>query len=172
MEMNYDEQVRHLFNIVKIKVTDSCCYTDAPPGKAIIVNIGIAADVSQCKIEEELDTKIYPGTEVMADVGTHHFVKSSQAGASVLVPQPSADPHDPLVRSLLSNILIVANLTVLELVSLLENFSYGNSNWCQFYARAWPFSSSAYVSSVNEIVRRQPTKRGAIHWGLHFGPWI
>lgn len=29
----------------------------------------------------------------MADVGSHHFVKS---GAGVLVPQPSADPHDPL----------------------------------------------------------------------------
>jgi MFS family permease len=29
----------------------------------------------------------------MADVGSHHFVKS---GSGVLVPQPSADPHDPL----------------------------------------------------------------------------
>jgi hypothetical protein len=30
----------------------------------------------------------------MADVGTHHFVKG--AHRTVLVPQPSADPHDPL----------------------------------------------------------------------------
>lgn len=44
-------------------------------------------------IEEELDTKIYPGTEIMRDVGTHHFVK---AGRDVLVPQPSDDLHDPL----------------------------------------------------------------------------
>ncbi|KAK5682513.1 hypothetical protein LTS10_005641 [Elasticomyces elasticus] len=29
----------------------------------------------------------------MADVGSHHFVKG---GSQVLVPQPSADPHDPL----------------------------------------------------------------------------
>jgi hypothetical protein len=29
----------------------------------------------------------------MADVGSHHFVKG---GSHVLVPQPSADPHDPL----------------------------------------------------------------------------
>jgi hypothetical protein len=33
----------------------------------------------------------------MADVGTHHFVKSSEG---VLVPQPSDDPNDPLVCQL------------------------------------------------------------------------
>jgi hypothetical protein len=33
----------------------------------------------------------------MADVGTHHFVKSSAKSDRVLVPQPSQDPHDPLV---------------------------------------------------------------------------
>ena len=30
----------------------------------------------------------------MADVGSVHFVKGAH---DVLVPQPSADPHDPLV---------------------------------------------------------------------------
>ncbi|KAJ5417932.1 uncharacterized protein N7487_001482 [Penicillium crustosum] len=48
------------------------------------------------QIEEELGTTIYPGTEIMADVGTHHFVKSSAKSNRVLVPQPSQDPHDPL----------------------------------------------------------------------------
>ncbi|GAD92932.1 MFS transporter [Paecilomyces variotii No. 5] len=48
------------------------------------------------QLEEELDTKIYPGTEIMTDVGTHHFVKSSKSSDRVLVPQPSNDPHDPL----------------------------------------------------------------------------
>ncbi|KAK5706419.1 hypothetical protein LTR97_001407 [Elasticomyces elasticus] len=43
------------------------------------------------QIEEELHTEILPGTEIMADVGSHHFVKG---GSQVLVPQPSADPHD------------------------------------------------------------------------------
>jgi len=33
----------------------------------------------------------------MIDVGTHHFVKSSATSDRVLVPQPSDDPHDPLV---------------------------------------------------------------------------
>lgn len=34
----------------------------------------------------------------MKDVGTHHFVKNSAGNHSVLVPQPSDDKHDPLVR--------------------------------------------------------------------------
>lgn len=48
------------------------------------------------ELEQELHTEIYPGTEIMVDVGTHHFVKSSAGGHSVLVPQPSDDEHDPL----------------------------------------------------------------------------
>lgn len=49
------------------------------------------------EIEEELHTKIYPGTEIMRDVGTHHFVKAGGHGSrDVLVPQPSDDPRDPL----------------------------------------------------------------------------
>lgn len=46
------------------------------------------------QIEEELHTEILPGTEIMTDVGTHHFVKG--AGRTVLVPQPSDNPNDPL----------------------------------------------------------------------------
>jgi len=48
------------------------------------------------ELERELHTEIYPGTEIMTDVGTHHFVKSSVGGHAVLVPQPSDDEHDPL----------------------------------------------------------------------------
>lgn len=33
----------------------------------------------------------------MTDVGSHRFVKSSAKSDRVLVPQPSDDPHDPLV---------------------------------------------------------------------------
>lgn len=32
----------------------------------------------------------------MTDVGTHHFVKSKGSSDKVLVPQPSANPNDPL----------------------------------------------------------------------------
>lgn len=45
-------------------------------------------------LEQELQVEILPGTEVMADVGNHHFVKGAK---SVLVPQPSSDKNDPLV---------------------------------------------------------------------------
>ncbi|KAL9111186.1 MAG: hypothetical protein Q9187_007952 [Circinaria calcarea] len=48
------------------------------------------------QLEQELNVKIVPGTEVMTDVGTHHFIKSSSTSDRVLVPQPSDDPHDPL----------------------------------------------------------------------------
>ncbi|KAH8593063.1 putative MFS transporter [Bisporella sp. PMI_857] len=48
------------------------------------------------ELEEELHTRIYPGTEIMTDVGSHHFVKSSDNSHRVLVPQPSPDPNDPL----------------------------------------------------------------------------
>lgn len=50
------------------------------------------------RLEEELDIKIYPGTEIMRDVGSHNFIKSSANGDAVLVPQPSPSPHDPLVN--------------------------------------------------------------------------
>ena len=48
------------------------------------------------QLEQELNIQIVPGTEVMIDVGSHHFVKSSAGSDRVLVPQPSDDPHDPL----------------------------------------------------------------------------
>jgi hypothetical protein len=41
-------------------------------------------------------TDIVPGTEIMRDIGSHHFVKGRKGGATVLVPQPSNDQHDPL----------------------------------------------------------------------------
>ncbi|KAF7192853.1 putative MFS-type transporter [Pseudocercospora fuligena] len=45
------------------------------------------------ELENELHVDIVPGTEVMTDVGSHHFVKGK---SHVLVPQPSDDRHDPL----------------------------------------------------------------------------
>lgn len=50
-------------------------------------------DAELHQIEQELHTEILPGTEIMTDVGSHHFVKG---GSGVLVPQPSDNPHDPL----------------------------------------------------------------------------
>ncbi|KAL4936183.1 hypothetical protein BDV06DRAFT_233664 [Aspergillus oleicola] len=63
--------------------------------------------------EEQLGTTIYPGTEIMADVGTHQFVKSSANSGRVLVPQPSQDPHDPLLWSPFwkTSVMTIATLT-------------------------------------------------------------
>ncbi|KAK5115255.1 hypothetical protein LTR62_001455 [Meristemomyces frigidus] len=60
------------------------------------------------QIEQELQAEILPGTEIMTDVGTHHFVKG---GSHVLVPQPSADPHDPLNWSPMWKTLTIAAST-------------------------------------------------------------
>ena len=49
------------------------------------------------QLEQELNVRILPGTEIMMDVGEHHFVKSSASSDRVLVPQPSDSKHDPLV---------------------------------------------------------------------------
>ncbi|KAJ5704022.1 MFS transporter [Penicillium malachiteum] len=48
------------------------------------------------RLEDELQITIYPGTEIMTDVGTHHFVRQSGTSSTVLVPQSSLDPRDPL----------------------------------------------------------------------------
>ncbi|EME82910.1 uncharacterized protein MYCFIDRAFT_203446 [Pseudocercospora fijiensis CIRAD86] len=45
------------------------------------------------ELENELHVELLPGTELMTDVGSHHFVKGK---SHVLVPQPSDDSHDPL----------------------------------------------------------------------------
>ena len=36
------------------------------------------------QLEDELHTKIYPGTEIMSDVGSHHFVKAGDDLAIVV----------------------------------------------------------------------------------------
>ena len=53
------------------------------------------------QLEAELHVDLVPGTEIMTDVGSVHFVKGRHT--EVLVPQPSADPQDPLVRPPLRN---------------------------------------------------------------------
>ena len=69
----------------------------------------------------------------MADVGELHFVKSRGSSDRVLVPQPSSDPHDPLV-SLSKNILNVLLLT---------------RNLCgQNWKKTWKFSTMFIATMV------------------------
>jgi len=50
-------------------------------------------------VEMEKHVEMLPGTELMADIMGVHFVHAHNApDATVLVPQPTADIHDPLVR--------------------------------------------------------------------------
>ncbi|KAE9982096.1 hypothetical protein EG328_011199 [Venturia inaequalis] len=49
------------------------------------------------RIEQELHVEILPGTEIMTDLDSHHLLKG---GETVLVPQPTDDPNDPLNWSL------------------------------------------------------------------------
>lgn len=52
------------------------------------------------KIEQELHCELLPGTELMTEVAGVHLVHAHNApNAVALVPQPSSDPSDPLVRS-------------------------------------------------------------------------
>lgn len=80
----------------------------------------ILGDRTLQDIENELDITIYPGTEVMTDVGSHHFIKSSNSkeDGRVLVPQPSDDPLDPLNWTLLWKI---TTLLCVSFVSISQN---------------------------------------------------
>ena len=60
------------------------------------------------QLEEELHIEILPGTEIMADFGTHHFVKETGSKGPVLVPQPSNNPHDPLNWTRKRKVLIIS----------------------------------------------------------------
>lgn len=48
--------------------------------------------------EHDLDYEFLPGTELLTDIGDVHRVHAHNApNSTVLVPQPSASPDDPLV---------------------------------------------------------------------------
>ncbi|KAJ9606374.1 hypothetical protein H2200_009335 [Cladophialophora chaetospira] len=61
------------------------------------------------ELEETLHTALFPGTEVMTDVGGVHFKHS---GKTVLVPQPTDDPSDPLNWSFMWKMLSMAGMII------------------------------------------------------------
>lgn len=77
MDQNLDQRVRAPDTFIAVRPTDKSLQAVR-------------------ELEQELHTEIYPGTEIMTDVGTHHFVKAAAGQHSVLIPQPSDDQHDPL----------------------------------------------------------------------------
>jgi hypothetical protein len=51
-------------------------------------------------LEVEKHVEMLPGTEIIADIARARFVHAPNApNATVLVPQPTTNIHDPLVRS-------------------------------------------------------------------------
>ena len=54
-------------------------------------------DFAHAKMAEQ-DVELVPGTEVMTELSGMHLVHAhGSPGSVVLVPQPTSDPHDPLV---------------------------------------------------------------------------
>ncbi|KAL7917597.1 major facilitator superfamily domain-containing protein [Trichoderma austrokoningii] len=97
----------------------------------------ILGDRTLRDIENELDIAIYPGTEVMADVGSHHFIKSSnnREEGRVLVPQPSDDPLDPLNWTLLWK---MTTLLCVSFVSISQNLGpLANAPLFGLYMQEW-----------------------------------
>ena len=49
-------------------------------------------------VNGEDSVEVLPGTEIMADVAGSHFVHAyNTSDSTVLIPQPTSDPQDPLV---------------------------------------------------------------------------
>ncbi|KAF2480165.1 serine/threonine kinase 16 [Neohortaea acidophila] len=93
------------------------------------------------QIEKELNVEILPGTEIMTDVGSHHFVKGSR---HVLVPQPSSDPHDPLNWTPLWKSLAIISATT---VSFTQGFGPLS------LAPTFGYLIEAFHSNLTDVVR-------------------
>ena len=98
------------------------------------------------ELEQELHVEILPGTEVMTDVGSHHFVKGR---SHVLVPQPSDSPHDPLNWSPLWKTLCIVSATFATFtqgfgpLALAPMFPYYIKEFDSNLASVSPFQSRA-----------------------------
>lgn len=101
------------------------------------------------ELQQELHTEIYPGTEIMTDVGSHHFVKGSK-DHQVLVPQPSDDEHDPLVSLELDKILECRIDEYVELEPVMERFNDIHGHNGIILTGIRPFSTCAYVRVLHQ----------------------
>lgn len=68
--------------------------------------------------QSRLHVEIIPGTEILTDLEETHFIRGGRQGV-VLVPQPTSDPHDPLVRC---NTVLTKNCLIADIISELESF--------------------------------------------------
>ncbi|RFU79416.1 mfs transporter [Trichoderma arundinaceum] len=112
----------------------------------------ISEDRTMQDIENELDITIYPGTEVMIDVGPRHFIKSGKDGqdARVLVPQPSDDPLDPLNWT---NFWKITTILCASFVSISQNLGpLANAPLFGLYMQEWNVSLEDAVQTTASAV--------------------
>ncbi|TKA55492.1 hypothetical protein B0A49_11454 [Cryomyces minteri] len=71
-----------------------------------------------------VQTEILPGTEIMTDVPGARFVHAHNAtSATVLVPQPTDDPHDPLNWSRWWKLAVTITQGAFVMISVITNLS-------------------------------------------------
>lgn len=118
------------------------------------------------QLEQELNVEILPGTEVMRDVGSHHFVKSSANSDKVLVPQPSADPNDPLVSGKTQFVPQKHSdiLTTSELVYPVEGPRHQQCLRVIFHPRLRPLGACPHVRELHRRLQQHSTRRYPVHW--------
>ncbi|KAH7134439.1 major facilitator superfamily domain-containing protein [Dactylonectria macrodidyma] len=99
--------------------------------------------VGREELQDELQIEVLPGTEIMADIGKHHFIKAEHS-ERVLIPQPSSDPHDPLNWKnpwKISAIIAVSSLT----------FTQGFAPLA--LAPMFPYLIQDYHSSLEDVIQ-------------------
>ena len=127
-------------------------------------------------LEHDVPTEILPGTEIMGDVGDYHFTKRGRNN-TVLVPQPSNDPNDPLVGSFVvlltegqcAHILV---LTIIELEPTVEAICHGVCYNCNIRSRHWTPGKCAHISSIDSRIPLRPCGRCAIYRSHYPSPGI
>ncbi|KAH7150563.1 major facilitator superfamily domain-containing protein [Dactylonectria estremocensis] len=95
------------------------------------------------ELQDELQIEVLPGTEIMTDIGKHHFIKAEHS-ERVLIPQPSSDPHDPLNWKnpwKISAIIAVSSLT----------FTQGFAPLA--LAPMFPYLIQDYHSSLEDVIQ-------------------
>ena len=106
----------------------------------------------------------------MADVGSLHFVKGR--GTEVLVPQPSADPHDPLVRTACPCVqtitILLANNDV-ELEQEVEVPRHVDVHNGLLFSRLRSSGPGTHVSQPHASIRFRPSRRHSIHRRMYPG---
>lgn len=76
------------------------CIRHGPLLFGVNLRVAVRKSCSFCAVtmRQENSPELVPGTEIMTDLSGTHFVHAHASHESVvLIPQPTNDPHDPLV---------------------------------------------------------------------------